>query len=360
MSQDMTLFDYTGLPSEAATEIRAAAERIRVRMKRTAEDIIEIGRDLIAVKAKLAHGQFLPWIEAEFGMGDDTARNFMNVAKKLGDQIPKLSGFAPSALYLLASAPAEVVTAVETRAQSGEPFDVAKIKAEIAAAKAAEAAANDGLEAFKVEAAKKQAAASRRETNLLERAVAAEKAAATIAAETSLKVQSALAERIAKAEAEARAAREQAAETTRTLATAVAKATADAEQAARDNAEAMAAAALAKTRSEAEKWEAKAAEALRKNEGYSAALADLQAKVKEHRELVDRIGNDEYEAMAEIKIADSIIMEMNVSMVAMVDLEDAIPQPNAIHKLEVARQMCAQMAEALGSFLDRPSRPRWP
>tara|TARA_R110002020_G_scaffold150446_1_gene327143 strand:- start:7053 stop:7166 length:114 start_codon:yes stop_codon:yes gene_type:complete len=29
-------------------------------------DIIEIGRDLIAVKAEIGHGNFLPWIEKEF------------------------------------------------------------------------------------------------------------------------------------------------------------------------------------------------------------------------------------------------------------------------------------------------------
>jgi hypothetical protein len=109
------------------TEVRAAAERIRVRMKRTAEDIIEIGRDLLAVKTKLGHGNFLPWIEAEFGMSQRTAYNFMAVSEKLGDKVATVANFAPKALYLLASAPAEVVTQVETKAEAGETVSVAEV-----------------------------------------------------------------------------------------------------------------------------------------------------------------------------------------------------------------------------------------
>ena len=63
-----TGFDYGALPVELAVKSRAAAERIKLRLKRTVEDIIEIGRELTAIKAELPHGQFLPWIAAEFEM----------------------------------------------------------------------------------------------------------------------------------------------------------------------------------------------------------------------------------------------------------------------------------------------------
>ena len=36
------------------------ADRIRQRMTRTAQDIVEIGRELIAVKDRVGHGNFLP------------------------------------------------------------------------------------------------------------------------------------------------------------------------------------------------------------------------------------------------------------------------------------------------------------
>ena len=34
------------------------------------------------MKQALPHGMFLPWLEAEFGMSDQTARNMMRVADK--------------------------------------------------------------------------------------------------------------------------------------------------------------------------------------------------------------------------------------------------------------------------------------
>lgn len=45
-----TGFDYGALPVELAVKSRAAAERIKLRLKRTVEDIIEIGRELTEVK----------------------------------------------------------------------------------------------------------------------------------------------------------------------------------------------------------------------------------------------------------------------------------------------------------------------
>jgi hypothetical protein len=56
------------------------ADRIRQRMTRTAQDIVEIGRELIAVKDRVGHGNFLPWIEREFRMSEDTAARFMNAS----------------------------------------------------------------------------------------------------------------------------------------------------------------------------------------------------------------------------------------------------------------------------------------
>ena len=68
-----------------------------------AADIIDIGKDLIAVKAALGHGHFLAWIEVEFSMSIDSAQRFMAVADRLGDQMPHGAVFQPSALYALAA-----------------------------------------------------------------------------------------------------------------------------------------------------------------------------------------------------------------------------------------------------------------
>lgn len=124
-------FDYSQVEAGARDGLLAATARIKVRMARTADDIIEIGRDLIAVKEAIGHGNFLPWIEAEFGMSDQSAANFMNVAKRFGGQNPNGLDFTPTVLYALAapSTPDEVVDAAVERAGSGAKLTTADVKA---------------------------------------------------------------------------------------------------------------------------------------------------------------------------------------------------------------------------------------
>jgi hypothetical protein len=108
-------------------EVRDATVRIKLRMSRTAADIIEIGRDLILVKDKLEHGQFLRWIEAEFGMHEQSARRFMHVAQRFGGKSNTVLDLQPSVLYALAapSTPDEVVEEVGERVANGETFTAA-------------------------------------------------------------------------------------------------------------------------------------------------------------------------------------------------------------------------------------------
>lgn len=78
--------------------------------------------DLIAVKESLPHGSFLPWIEAEFGMGEHTARRFMGVAREYGDKSRIVRDLDPTALYELAApkTPLEVREEVERMIAAGE------------------------------------------------------------------------------------------------------------------------------------------------------------------------------------------------------------------------------------------------
>lgn len=94
-------------------------------------DIIEIGRRLSDAKARVGHGNFLPWIEREFGWAERTARRFMEVheaalkSAKLADLEISVSG-----LYLLAapSTPDEARAAVIERAEAGEQLSVADVQ----------------------------------------------------------------------------------------------------------------------------------------------------------------------------------------------------------------------------------------
>lgn len=124
-------FDYGAIDAEHSVSVRDAAARIKLRMARTASDIIEIGSDLIAVKDRLGHGHFLKWIDAEFGMHENTARNFMNVSKRFGGKSTTIVDFNPTALYELAapSTPDDVVKEATDRASKGEKISSAAIKA---------------------------------------------------------------------------------------------------------------------------------------------------------------------------------------------------------------------------------------
>jgi hypothetical protein len=84
-------------------------------LKRTAEDIIAIGQDLIAVKSRLGHGKFTPWLDSEFGMTDRHARNFMNVASRFGSKSEIISDLPVTVIYELASpsTPDNVIDMVE-------------------------------------------------------------------------------------------------------------------------------------------------------------------------------------------------------------------------------------------------------
>ncbi len=81
------------------------AEDTRTRMKRSALDIYHIGANLMEAQNLLAHGEFLPWIEAEFDMSQRSAYKFMNVAKAFQGKFAQNANLeiAASALYLLAS-----------------------------------------------------------------------------------------------------------------------------------------------------------------------------------------------------------------------------------------------------------------
>lgn len=95
-------FNYSNLDAATLSFVQQQTGEIRSLMKRTAQDIIEIGQRLIKVKKCLGHGQYRKWIEAEFNWGKSTANSFENVAKQFAD-VQNLDTFAPSALYELAA-----------------------------------------------------------------------------------------------------------------------------------------------------------------------------------------------------------------------------------------------------------------
>lgn len=119
----MHAFDYTLLSSAKRKHIQNQTGEIRARLRRSAQDIWEIGQRLTDVRSQLKHGQFDAWIKAEFGWSRRTAYNFLSVY----EAFPESANFAQvdiavSALYLMAapSTSPKLRNQILERAQQGE------------------------------------------------------------------------------------------------------------------------------------------------------------------------------------------------------------------------------------------------
>jgi phage/plasmid primase-like uncharacterized protein len=94
---NLTTTDSTAALAEHAAEIKRLGKRV-------VRDIIEIGARLTECKRICGHGQWLPWLDREFGWTEQTARNFMQAhaaslkSPNFGDLDIPISG-----LYLLAA-----------------------------------------------------------------------------------------------------------------------------------------------------------------------------------------------------------------------------------------------------------------
>ena len=127
------------VPHPALAEHVAEIRRLG---KRAVEDVIEIGRRLTLCKEIVGFGNWLAWLQLEFGWSEATARNFMRVHELVQS---KCANFADlnlpvSTLYLLAapSTPDPVRDEVLERAAAGEHVSPAQVKEMKAEAKRTE------------------------------------------------------------------------------------------------------------------------------------------------------------------------------------------------------------------------------
>jgi hypothetical protein len=101
-SEENQDFNYEILDAETKNIIQEHTSNIRRLMCRTAQDIIDIGQNLITVKERLRHGDFRNWLKAEFDWSVRTATRYMQVGKKFQYAELDYLDIATSALYLLA------------------------------------------------------------------------------------------------------------------------------------------------------------------------------------------------------------------------------------------------------------------
>lgn len=127
-------FDYASLKKGDRAFLQQKTTEIRDRMGRAAQNIVEIGERLIAVKHRLGHGKFGAWLTAEFDWSERTADNMMNVSRRFKSANFADLSIAPSALYLLAapSTPEPVREAFIDSAKNGHPVTHAAVRAAVA------------------------------------------------------------------------------------------------------------------------------------------------------------------------------------------------------------------------------------
>src|SRR5262245_17816765 len=124
-------FDYSRLAPELVADLRQHAARIRERTRITTATIIEIGKELLAAKQHLAHGQFKDWINAECGCTVRTAQNYLRAAKLAEAKGETVSLLPPRIVYQLTakSTPPELTDPVLNLAATGTVITPAVMKA---------------------------------------------------------------------------------------------------------------------------------------------------------------------------------------------------------------------------------------
>lgn len=337
---NVTLFDYAGMSVADQVDLRATADRIRDRMKRTVEDIIAIGQDLLAVKSKLPHGAFLPWIETEFGMSNQTASRFMSVATTYHSKFPNLGNLSLSVIYELAapSTPEPVRQVVEAKAEAGESVSVAEVqRLKREAATAAKRA--DDAEAEAQRQRTKADALAEGQRDLIEAAKeqARKDAEAKVAAD------------LAKARADAEKAADDLDEERRKLEDATRKAEVTAMAKAKAEAESLAAAELAKVQEAARRAKDDEAKARANVERLSESASRLQAKVREHDAFLRARSDGEIEAKAvreHLAEADRVLA---MAMLEMSDLEHE-PPTDVVRSMARTAKVCRDFAQVLDQY----------
>ena len=75
-------FDYGLAPVEVREQIQQAVHVVRERLQAAEPNAVAIGREFRTVKRLLAHGTFVSWLEAEFGMAHGEVVRFIAAAEK--------------------------------------------------------------------------------------------------------------------------------------------------------------------------------------------------------------------------------------------------------------------------------------
>ena len=124
-------FDYAGVSQESRAEVHKLMRILKRATGKHFAVIVEIGEDLSKAKELLGHGNFLPWLQAEFRWSERTARNYMSLAAHFQGESANFADLDVSTGLALAAAPAEVKDPIMQRVEAGEIISKAEVEAAI-------------------------------------------------------------------------------------------------------------------------------------------------------------------------------------------------------------------------------------
>lgn len=125
-------FDYEAYEPSVGKFLKSQAERIRRYVRTSA---IQIGKDLIAGKRYLSHGEFHHWVLREVEIPVRTAQAYMQVAMWASGKTATITNLPPSLLYALSarSTPKEFSRILLERIEAGEPVSPSFVREQLSA-----------------------------------------------------------------------------------------------------------------------------------------------------------------------------------------------------------------------------------
>src|SRR5690349_9090990 len=106
-------FNYESLDEQSREIVLQKTDETHGLMRRTAENILAIGRNLQLVQQHLPEMRYSAWLRAEFGMSRQTAYNYMRVAARFSESCKTVLQLPARVLYSLASASDATMEQVE-------------------------------------------------------------------------------------------------------------------------------------------------------------------------------------------------------------------------------------------------------
>ena len=121
--------DLTNTENNLPINLEQLTVEIKFYVNQWGQNTIEIGKRLIAAKKIVGHGDWSKWLEDNFNLSQDSARNFMRVAERFGANSETSRNFKLSQMVELLALPAEETEKfIASKAAENNPVEDMTVK----------------------------------------------------------------------------------------------------------------------------------------------------------------------------------------------------------------------------------------